>query len=278
MEKRFLGAAAATSLALAANSGAASAAEVISIPLNELLANGGSYNGLLNLSAFLAPSGGPAKVVTAATLSAFGYSDAQAAFSHSQTQNTLLSSNNRSVLLGYYSYSCGWFSTCYSPYYGTATDRTYRSDQTSYYQDQLADVLALTAGDQLATDIADQQTSVTPFVYTGSATTGSDYQGFTVTYYSTREQTSGYYGNLFAQLGLDAANLADINDDGLFNFAVSAQLGQFKLSEVSLQFELGDAPITTAVPEAQTWAMMIAGLGVVGASLRRRRKTGAVTA
>jgi hypothetical protein len=35
------------------------------------------------------------------------------------------------------------------------------------------------------------------------------------------------------------------------------------------------AKLTGAVPEPQTWAMMLAGFGVVGATLRRRRKPAA---
>ena len=59
--------------------------------------------------------------------------------------------------------------------------------------------------------------------------------------------------------------------DGTFTGAVdhvNVNFGQGGTSGVSTNFEVAATP---AVPEAATWAMMIAGFGVVGGSLRRRR-------
>lgn len=40
-----------------------------------------------------------------------------------------------------------------------------------------------------------------------------------------------------------------------------------------LGFEINGAPVTGGVPEASTWAMMLAGLGAVGFAMRRRKTT-----
>jgi hypothetical protein len=57
-----------------------------------------------------------------------------------------------------------------------------------------------------------------------------------------------------------------------FNLAPLASFSFLPLDGSQIQFDnitLSDA--TSAVPEAATWAMMVAGFGLTGASLRRRR-------
>ncbi|HEV2044253.1 MAG TPA: PEPxxWA-CTERM sorting domain-containing protein [Sphingomicrobium sp.] len=67
--------------------------------------------------------------------------------------------------------------------------------------------------------------------------------------YLTSLASAGSYGNVWL-IGGASPNL-DANDDG------------FKLRAIT---------VTTAVPEPATWAMMLVGFGLAGASLRRRNR------
>ena len=67
-------------------------------------------------------------------------------------------------------------------------------------------------------------------------------------------------GDLVTTVTLDAAALEDI---------AAAEGQEFAIG--------GSAMATAAVPEASTWAMMIAGFGLMGVALRRRLKTVAFT-
>ena len=51
-----------------------------------------------------------------------------------------------------------------------------------------------------------------------------------------------------------------------------------QLIQVGIDLVPSDGNIGSAIPEPATWAMMIGGLGLVGASMRRRRSPGTVTA
>ena len=72
---------------------------------------------------------------------------------------------------------------------------------------------------------------------------------------------------------LDDCNLFDLYGPQLFTgtiFAPTFQLGSYPMTTRGLE-PLGTLTISV-VPEAATWAMMIAGFGLVGAGLRRRRR------
>lgn len=60
-----------------------------------------------------------------------------------------------------------------------------------------------------------------------------------------------------------------------FNLAQGETLNSIEFVSNGYAFELDDIVFTgTAVPEPATWAMMIAGFGFVGASMRARRRSG----
>ena len=88
---------------------------------------------------------------------------------------------------------------------------------------------------------------------------------------------TGSYGNYFTTGGsfLDGSGVTFNNASGGridFFFQDSAQ--QYRVntfSPGSSSFVTATSAAVTAVPEAATWAMMLAGFGVIGASLRRRR-------
>jgi PEP-CTERM motif len=87
------------------------------------------------------------------------------------------------------------------------------------------------------------------------------------------------------------ANALAVNDDftaGNFNqsgftFALLAGTSYFAVASGFDNFDFGDYTLAIngpgtviiggAIPEASTWAMIIAGFGIVGAALRRRRRS-----
>jgi len=74
--------------------------------------------------------------------------------------------------------------------------------------------------------------------------------------------------------------VTDFKNSGNRSFYLLADAGQI-LSSISLssgadrfsQLKQTDINLAAAVPEPATWAMMILGLGAIGASMRRRHKT-----
>lgn len=71
---------------------------------------------------------------------------------------------------------------------------------------------------------------------------------------------------------------SEIFSTGIINNATLAGLGlatgvyQYAVGGNAVTLSIGEA-VSTAVPEPATWAMMMSGLGLAGAALRRRRTT-----
>ncbi len=91
----------------------------------------------------------------------------------------------------------------------------------------------------------------------------------------TDEQTlASTSASLGASLGQAAFNHVSLSDFALVERAT------FTTSGKALNYQLGGSPtepvivrvITAAVPEPGTWAMFIAGFGLIGAQLRRRAR------
>jgi hypothetical protein len=57
------------------------------------------------------------------------------------------------------------------------------------------------------------------------------------------------------------------------NFADNAGITGFRLTSTQFAFETDTYAVGAAVPEPATWAMLIAGFGLVGAASRRSRKS-----
>jgi hypothetical protein len=136
--------------------------------------------------------------------------------------------------------SCGWWGFCYSYFY------SYPVYAPTYVAvDQFADSLTLSSG--------------------GESASGS--------VFGSGNPTS-YYGSLVALLGLGGTQIADANSTGSIGFTASAHTNtDVQLNGASLTLTL--APIESeisAVPEPQTWAMMIVGFGAAGFALRRNRR------
>jgi hypothetical protein len=234
-----------TAAALAiAGSATANAATVIDLPLSTVLTDGGSTSATFNISSFLSNSDGQFRV-TGATLTArafsnygtTGYAYAGYYYQYSYTAYAPYT----------YSYSCGgWlFSrTCYATGYTAYTAYAYAPAYVGV--DGVIDTLTV-------------------------ASPGGSATGVTSGYGSP----ANYYGSLLAELTLSSADLAQINGSGLLQFTASASTNNnVVLNGASLSFNLERAG--SAVPEPTTWAMMIAGFGLVGVSMRtrsRRRRT-----
>lgn len=79
----------------------------------------------------------------------------------------------------------------------------------------------------------------------------------------------GYPKTVIHEYDLDAAVLASINLTGQLNISINRNgSGDFYGFDY---LKLNDFPITSAVPEPETYAMMLAGLGLMGVVARRRK-------
>ena len=74
-----------------------------------------------------------------------------------------------------------------------------------------------------------------------------------------------YGGQTFATMGLTIGNY-------VYNFGSGANADTFSLIVSSNPTPVVTPPVTGAVPEPATWAMMILGMGAVGFAMRRRQK------
>jgi len=78
-------------------------------------------------------------------------------------------------------------------------------------------------------------------------------------------------GQLVASPGNGNQSLASTNGTLRIWGDAGEVFSGLKLQSASNSFEMDNLAIKGAVPEASTWAMMIFGLGAVGASMRRKR-------
>src|SRR5215475_8639115 len=79
------------------------------LTVGQLLQSGGSgYSNTFSIASLLAQNNLSNDQVLGVTLTAYGYSDATVNQSTSNNVVTQTSAYSTSVLLGYYSYSCGW--------------------------------------------------------------------------------------------------------------------------------------------------------------------------
>lgn len=90
---------------------------------------------------------------------------------------------------------------------------------------------------------------------------------------------TGNYGNYFTTGGtfLDGSGTTFNNaNGGRIDFFFQDSVQQYRVntfSPGSSSFVTATSAAVAAVPEAATWAMMLAGFGIIGTSLRRRRRT-----
>lgn len=89
--------------------------------------------------------------------------------------------------------------------------------------------------------------------------------------------TTDFSGSALGMLsGADNGSQTEANTNGEFVFEFAQPIQSVTMSSSQNSFEI--ASISAAVPEPATWAMMLMGLGGLGAFLRNRRKPVAVAA
>jgi PEP-CTERM motif len=214
----------------------------VDVPLSQLLANGQSYQGTFDISSLLS-NGTNSFQVTSATLQLSGYSE----FGQTDTVFTGYYTYAYTAYgVGYYSYSCGWGSTCYAPYSYSYT--AYATAPTYAPVDGSMDTLALTSG----TD----------------SSSGSDF---------AFGSPPSYYGSLVAELLLGPASLNSANSTGIINFTgIASTNNDVILKGASLTLTLEQlVSQASSVPEPTTWAMMLVGFGAMGGALRAQRRRAA---
>lgn len=166
-------------------------------------------------------------------------------------------------------YQCGT-SECWGLHPEYYTDYYYQRDITYHYWDPI-ERARLTVGSsngEAASSSFDQGFNVEyidssrwyPYEY--------GYHFFTTTWYS---RYYGQTGSFSVTLSLDTAALADLNADGILGFGLSSVSGDFLVTGITLNANLVAAP----VPEPETYAMMLAGLGLLGFVARRRKQQAA---
>jgi len=89
------------------------------------------------------------------------------------------------------------------------------------------------------------------------------------------DTTQSFVGAALTGLGQDDGSQVDPETNGRVTIAAdgSQQIKALRLSSTGNSFEVDNLATTpiSPIPEPATWAMMITGFGLVGASLRRRR-------
>ena len=85
-----------------------------------------------------------------------------------------------------------------------------------------------------------------------------------------------FYTILGGSLPPANGNQADANSNIRVTIVADRNIHGLRLSSSQFAFEADTFGVTGAVPEPATWAMMIGGLGFVGAAMRRRRTNGKV--
>jgi hypothetical protein len=274
-----VGRAAAAAAVAVVSTGADATTHTIDISLSQLLNNGGSYGGAFDISGFLAPSGGNAHELVSATVTAYGYSDAQYSYAGTNSDYTsYIGSSYYFVQTGggyYVSQTCGSFWSGHyecgyyvNPYGYTAADSYYQVYNTENQVDGVVDTMHLSVGEGSGTG-SDSGHAPTygNYQYQYTSQWGNYTSGYQQNDYFLRTAQSGTFGDLLAQAVLSANDVANAGQSGLVNFTVGAT-GQFHLQDAHLSFEIADLP----VPEPATWAMMVGGFGVAGWAMRRDRR------
>lgn len=276
-----------------------------SVALNTLLQAGGSTSLSFDIGSFLANEGFATSEVLGGSVSVFGFSEASygpaqpAPYGDYNVQTSASGTHT-----GWYSYyvsgysSCGWWSCYYSPGYTywspyTIQDYNRTSDRDRLRTDAVADQMQVTVGNTSGTDTASTQSSSAgnfgAYIYDGTINSNcwNGNCSYTTLYHRERDLYSAVYGDLAVSVGLDAAALLDLDDDGLLQLGLAAPVGHFNLNTVSFDLlvqkttppQLLDgrsgADADAAVPEPAGLALTALALAAALAAGRRRRARGA---
>ena len=271
----------ATAVSVAAIAGNAPAGTIAtSISLNELLSNGAQYSGTFALSPLLAANGLSGGTFNSVIIGAYGYSDTQVnQYINAGHSEQYQGGYSTSVLIGWYSYSCGsWLNkrTCYSDSYGYAQYNTVSAYDNYESRDTVADTMRLSAGSASASDtVGHTRTQPSAYNYNGSTTRNNGTYGYDTVYNYTNHTTDAWSGSLYAELGLGANDLLTLAQSGQLDFLVQATVGNFRLQGLTMTFDVDPAVASADVPEPASGLLMLGGLaGLAAAARRQRRRSG----
>jgi hypothetical protein len=104
----------------------------------------------------------------------------------------------------------------------------------------------------------------------GGKIPGGENQDPNIGYNRTYTETTGYKGPFSVAVNLDTNSLALFSSTGLLRYGFTVASGGVALDSATLQF-YSAVPITPAIPEPETYALMLAGLGLLGLIARRRK-------
>ncbi len=114
----------------------------------------------------------------------------------------------------------------------------------------------------------------TYFLFTGSTYLNAGANSFVVPHDDGLQLDIAGIGRVIDQPGptseVDTPFTVNAPTAGLYSFKLA--YGETAGGPAVLRFTVNDAPVT-GTPEPATWAMMLGGFGLIGASLRRRVKT-----
>lgn len=176
-----------------------------------------------------------------------------------------------------YSYSCGLFDlfTCYGtnyyPYY--YTDRRYQSTVTAYYGTPPQGASVTVGATTADANAPATTTSTYDHQSTWYSWNGSGWNYYTDYYYKNLTTIGGSF---LISMGLDSFALDDLNSTGFLGFDLST-IGNITLDQVSFTGDYNltaiQPPVTVPVPEPETYAMLLAGLGLLSFTARRRKQS-----
>jgi hypothetical protein len=103
----------------------------------------------------------------------------------------------------------------------------------------------------------------------GGKVPGGENQDPNTGYNRTYTETTGYKGPFSVVVNLDNNSLALFSSTGLLRYGFTVASGGVALDSATLQFHSA-VPITPVIPEPETYALLLAGLGLLGFVTRRR--------
>lgn len=146
-------------------------------------------------------------------------------------------------------------------------------------------VVGRTSGEQVATQLNGLTSVISrddPFRALSVQLTSAWRNGEQVTFAGflngSQVWTSSYLLNLTSGAGAFAPTLVTFDAGLIDELRVTstggalANLGGSSAGAVLDDFTYDDAPLVSAVPEPETWALLIAGMAAIGGALRRRRR------